>query len=353
MTDQRINFGLVGLRFGRHMADQVASGPGAPYFRLAAVCDMDRALADKAAAELSTRAYYDLDALLADRDIPVIGLFTGPVGRAALIRRIIHSGRDVMTTKPFERDPAAALGVLQEAAALKRVVYLNSPGPTPADDLKQIAAWRREYQLGRPVAVRWETWASYREKPDGRWMDDPAQCPVAPIFRLGIYAINDLVAMLGEAESVQVMQSRLFTERPTVDNAQLSIRFRNGALANVFASFCILDGSHYRNTMTVNFENGTIYRDSGPRPGGGSEMTELVLAAGQGPARVTATARVPAGRCSGLYQWAVLRDAVQGRRPADEVSPQAIVAGLNIIDAMARAQTSGVTERVAAVEKES
>jgi hypothetical protein len=50
--------------------------------------------------------------LIADPNIPVIGLYTGPVGRAALIHRIIEAGKDVMTTKPFELDSEAALAVM-------------------------------------------------------------------------------------------------------------------------------------------------------------------------------------------------------------------------------------------------
>ena len=50
------------------------------------------------AERLGVKAYTDLDELVADPDIPAIGLFTGPVGRADLVRRIIRAGKDVMMT---------------------------------------------------------------------------------------------------------------------------------------------------------------------------------------------------------------------------------------------------------------
>ena len=91
-----------------------------------------------------------------------------------MIRRIVSAGKDVITTKPFELDPRAARGALEEAAALGRVVHLNSPRPRLAADLRQILRWQQQYELGRPVAARAETWCSYREQADGSWYDDPA-----------------------------------------------------------------------------------------------------------------------------------------------------------------------------------
>ena len=48
--------------------------------------------------------------------------------------------------------------------------------------------------------------------------------------------------------------------RPTADNAQIAIEFENGALANVFASFCVGDGRPWPDEVTLNYERGTIQR---------------------------------------------------------------------------------------------
>ncbi len=37
-------------------------------------------------------------------------------------------------------------------------------------------------------------------------------------------------------------------------NAQLGIRFNNGAIANIYSSFCVDDLQFYRNSLTLNFE---------------------------------------------------------------------------------------------------
>jgi len=338
----RFNIGIVGLNFGRSIIEQIVNGPAKSYFRLLAVCDIKAALADKVAAEYGVLSYHSLESLLENKDIPVIGLFTGPAGRAELVREIIHAGKHVITTKPFELSADAAMRVLTEAKWMGRVVHMNSPSPEPSADLRQIEKWRHEYNIGRPVACRADIWCSYREQPDGSWYDDPEKCPAAPIFRLGIYLINDLVRLFGEAEEVYVMQTRLFTKRPTADNAQLSILFRNGALANVFASFCVSDGQAFRNFVTLNFENATIYRHAGPPlPGYAQGVTELQLIAGSSTNISTAV-----NDQSGNYQWRALHRAIEGKPLTNEVTTEQIVAGIRIIEAMVASQKSGCAEKV-------
>lgn len=104
----RIRIGVVGLNFGSWVVEQIARGEGAAWLELAALCDLDAAKAQAMAGQYGVTAYPDLAALLADASIPAVALFTGPVGRARLIREIIAAGKDVLTTKPFERDASFA-----------------------------------------------------------------------------------------------------------------------------------------------------------------------------------------------------------------------------------------------------
>ncbi len=343
---ERIRIGIVGLNFGRWIVEALmAPGEASGEFELAAVCDLNpgfrKAMQERAGG---VDAFADLDSLLAREDIPVIGLFTGPIGRAAILRRVLAAGKDVITTKPFELDPTEALDVAQYARSLGRILHINSPAPTPSADLAQIEQWTGQFALGRPVGCRAEVWVSYREQADESWRDDASSCPVAPIFRLGIYLINDLIRLFGEAECVQVLHSRIFTGRPTPDNAQLGIRFKSGALANIYASFCVRDGQEYSNSLTLNYENGTIYRNVGRLPFGGGE-TKLSLVARNGEAEaVIHTAAYSTG--SGGYDWNAFSRAIRGEALAGEVTPEQIAAGIKVIAAMGRAEKSGQTEFV-------
>lgn len=344
---QKIPIAVVGLNFGRHIIDsQLLEGPGFPYFHLAGICDMDGKRAAETSAAFGVRAYADLDEILADPAIPAIALYTGPFRRGDLLRKIIRAGKDVITTKPFELNPETALSVMHEAREAGRIVHLNSPAPVAPMDIELIAKWRRDYDLGEPVGCRADVWASYNEKADGSWLDDPKQCPVAPIFRLGIYLINDLIALFGQAEEVQVFASRLVTGRPTPDTAQLGIRFKNGGLANVFSTFCVKDGDHYRDGLVLNFQNGTVYRNVGPHRSAEADnaTSELSLVVSKNGERVVAEqARVSA---SGHYRWDLFYRAMRGERLEGEVSPEQIAGGLKIVRAMAEAHRTGCIARV-------
>jgi predicted dehydrogenase len=341
-----VDIAIVGLHFGRHMLDQVRLEPAREHFNISAICDFQQKLVSEAVEKFDVAGYRSLDELLEKDSSPVIGLFTAPKGRAQLIRQIIRAGRDVLTTKPFELDSKEAQSVLEEARDLGRIIHLNSPAPTLTEDLQLIRNWRDLHNLGRPIGGAARTWVSYREEADGSWLDDARACPAAPLFRLGIYLFNDFTRIFGAADSIQLMTSSIRTGRPTPDNAQLNIRYRNGALGHVFASFCVQDGDHYQNSLVLNFEHGTIYRNGGGlRSAKNNEQTELVLV-GQGKEQrreIMEHARVD--DVSGQYQWSDLARAVRTRNLASNDFISDVVEGIRLVEALQRAQESG-TARV-------
>jgi hypothetical protein len=229
--------------------------------------------------------------------------------------------------------------VLLEAQQLGRVIHLNSPAPGLSSDLAVIEHWRSTLNLGRPIGARADVWVSYREQADGCWQDDPNICPAAPVFRLGIYLINDLVRLFGRAAKINVLSSRLFTLRPSADNAQLGIAFENGALANIYASFCVEDGDHYRNSLILNFEHGTVYRNVGPQREGDHATLSVVMGTPQEGRKVIDTQQVTL--VSGLYDWAGFAAAVHGESDAPVYDMDHIVEPLRILNVLSRAEQTG------------
>lgn len=340
------NLALVGLNFGRHLLkDFVPGGQAAPFFKLAKVCDLDEARAKKYGEECKVPWTTSLDELLADDSIKVIALLTGPVGRAALVDKITAAGKHIMTTKPFEADPEAAF-ILNTARARGRVVLMNSPQPVATrQDLLLIEKWRKEYSLGEPISAHCQVWASYREKADGSWYDDPSKCPVAPLFRLSIYALNDLVALFGRVDAASVMTKRRFTERPTPDNATAMLSFQNGMLATLFSSFCVDDTEPYQDTMVLHFERGTIYRNAlravRNKPNG-ETVLDLVHSDG-GQRKVLSDNVITA---PGNYPWENLYRAIAGENTSALPDPDRVAESLRVIDALRRAEVSHATEQV-------
>ncbi|XHR30637.1 MAG: Gfo/Idh/MocA family protein [Chthoniobacteraceae bacterium] len=344
-----VKIGIVGLNFGRWIIEDLLREENAQFFKIAAVCDFDETKAKCYAERLGVKAYTSVDQLLADRDITVVGLYTGPVKRSELLRTIIRAGKDVMTTKPFELDPIDAQAVLEEAKVLGRTIHLNSPSPAPPNWIQQIQTWQREYDLGRPIGAHADVVVSYREQADGTWYDNPKLCPAAPAFRLGIYLINDLVRLFGAVEQVQVFSSRIFTGRPTADNAQLSLVFKNKALASIFASFCVDDGQAYADAFWMHFERGTVYRNTQPVAYAQANVgSRLKLVAKTGEKEVTIQERKLPDEGMG-YQWNVLHAAVTGQ-PTFPMPIDDILQGVKIVEAMTRAQESGKPEYVMRTE---
>lgn len=337
-----LKIGVVGLNFGKWvLRDEIPSPECVPYFKLAAVCDRKADLAEAAANECGARIV-GFEELLADPEIPVIGLFTPPGGRADLIRQAIRAGKDVMTTKPFERNPQAAYDILAEARDLGRVVHLNSPTPRPPKAIATISQWREEFALGAPVGGTMSTWVSYREQAEGSWLDDPLQCPAAPLFRIGIYMINDAVAIFGPAEEVHVMSSRLFTGRLTPDNAHMIVRFRNGSLVHFSASFCVDDADFYRKKSMFHFENGTVYSNAGPVvPETGARLAIV----GNRNGRPTQLAECDVPDFSG-YDWRGLYEAITEKRGIPHDYPEQVASGIAILLAMAESEQSGGPAKV-------
>lgn len=341
MTQQcaPVRLGLVGLNFGRNIYETLVNGQQ-PSMALVRVCDLD---VERVRA-VNTRGIpvaASLDAMLDDPDVEAIGLFTGPVGRAELIRRIIRAGKDVMTTKPFEVDPAAALDVLQEARALGRVVHLNSPNPRAMGEAAQIRQWVAEGRIGRPTLAQSSVWCYYGATPaDGTWYDDPQRCPAAPLFRLGIYPLNVLLPLFAPPQTVQVSWSRVETLRPTPDNASMTIRCADGALLTLSASFVVGGRDQYKNALTIGGTGGVIYFQEGPRPADAAWEGNLQLATAHGIERATITTR------SGEYDWEFFAQRVRGMVEQDEITPAQVVMPLRVIQAMSRAEASGCTETV-------
>jgi predicted dehydrogenase len=341
-SNSSVKVGVCGLGYGLHHMGQLALSQQANLVQVQAVCDERPDRRAVGGRLLRCSEYDSLTAMLAQADIEAVALFSGPVGRAALIRQILQAGKHVMTTKPFELDAEAGLAVLHEARARGLAVFLNSPAPLLGADIIQIRRWQEHHRLGRLIFTRMDSWYRSTEKADGSWYDDPSMCPVAPIFRLGIYGINDTLALAGgELVELQVLQSRVLTGRPTPDVAQLALRFSDGAMACIRASWCC--GPIRDNQVSeFVFEHGAIWRDYSLRDHRSAPDTVLKMEA------VTATGEIVTDQAgvsnlgiNSAYRWDLFQRAVRGETIAGLVEPEQIVAGVRVVESMVHAANHG------------
>ena len=344
---KKIKLAIVGLEFGLKLFEIeyfAGAGKAEKYFDLVACCDLDKEKSENYGNKYGLESYSDIDELLNKTDAEVVALFTGPNGRAKLIDKIISSGRDVITTKPFESDVQAARGIFEKAKSLGRLIYLNSPNPVPPADIAQIMDWQKNYDLGRLISVRFETWCNYREQYDGSWYDDPEKCPVAPVFRLGIYGINDVLRFTSKPVLVQALETQIFTQRNTSDNALLAVSFEEGEIATFFASFCIRDNKPYVNKLVLNFEHGTIQKNFDLSIDV-VKSTQLQLVTSANGRMITETATVENTNVSGCYMWKEFYEGFKERKQP-ELAEDIIPNGIKITQAMKEAVSTGKAIRL-------
>lgn len=327
---ERKKVAVVGLNFGEWVIEnELLHGAGKDYFKMTAVCDLNKEKAGEFARRYGVTAYDDMEVMLNSEDLDGVVLITGPHNRAKLIHKLLDYSKPVMTTKPFDTSGEETLNVLRRAQELNIPVFMNSPTPIAGNELMQIEKWRTQYALGELMGYHASTYCSYRENADGSWYDDPELCPAAPVTRLGIYLLNDLCRFFRPVKDVSVMQSRIFTGRPTADNAQLSIVHEGGCIGSIYASFCIEDLQYYRCAYELNFERGTVYKNAGVMV---HEDIDLELCANVGGTAKTEYCTVKKEGAG--YQWDNFYKAMEGIDIGPTIAPEKTAAAIRILELM-------------------
>lgn len=237
-----------------------------------------------------------------------------------------------MTTKPFETDAAEALRILKKAEAAGVPLFINSPQPVAPDDIACIQEWQEKYALGRLVGYHASNWASYREDPDGTWYDDPEQCPAAPLLRLGIYCMSDLSWFIPEdIEELTVVQSRVFTRRPTSDNAHATVKHADGTLGSIYSSFCVGDGEVYQNRLELQFEGGSVTRKINSMLLLEDDFIELELSTQYHGKHLTEKRTLP--KYGSGYRWDWMHHVLNGESlPEKHTRPEQIAKSIRLIE---------------------
>ncbi len=338
-----VSTAVVGVNFGARIARSLSTD--IPFAQLAGLCDLDTVKTSTLANELGVRAYRDLEDLLSDPAVEAVALFTGPSGRGRLVQRILNAGKHVMTTKPFELDVEEAEAACLTARRCGLALHMNSPAPSPAADMAAIRGWLADGSLGRPIGLQATTWSNYHEKADGCWMDDPVRCPAAPLFRLGVYFLGEFAGLLGRPVKMSVQQSRIRTGRPTADTAQMSLVYENGAMANIFASFCVGDGRPWADEVTLSYEHGRIHRWM-ERTGELDMSKDRAVVELHRPGKPKVRVETAPGDFTGWYNWKGFQAAVRGEPGSIKLDADSLVMSVRLLSALTRASQSGLVESI-------
>jgi predicted dehydrogenase len=212
----RLPVGVVGVgALGQHHARHLAANPEA---ELVGIFDLDFARADAIARDTGTRAFRDLDALLARVRAVSVAVPT-PV-HAEVGLHVLERGVAVLMEKPLAATLTEADALID--AADRRGVQLQV-GHIERFNRALRAA---EPWLHQPLYIESQRLASFQ----------PRGTDVAVVLDLMIHDLDLILHLTGGAEAIDVRASGVAVLSPHLDMANARVEFPGNVVANVTAS---------------------------------------------------------------------------------------------------------------------
>lgn len=193
------------------------------------------------------RYTHDIDAVISDPQIDAVVVATphplhvGP-GIAAL-----KAGKHVLMQKPLCADMAEADAFVEAVEASDRIVLcLPHFGATiykarelvNAGVIGKVSGGHCRVSHGGPEVYYAEVRDGFGEPPGDLWFFDANQASVGALFDMGVYAVAQLVAVMGRV--TRVIGRATTVAKPTTleDTATLLLEFENGALGTAETGWC-------------------------------------------------------------------------------------------------------------------
>ena len=193
------------------------------------------------------RSTTDYEALLADDGVDAVVVATPHPLHVDWGIRCLEAGKHVLMQKPLCAKREEADRFVEAAERSDRVVMcLPHLGPSAYRARRMVAdgavgrvsgAYARTSHGGPEVYYR-EVSAFFGEpEPSDLWFFDPRQADAGALFDMGVYAVANLVGVLGRVVRVSGMTATI--EKPTTleDQANLVLAFESGALATAETSW--------------------------------------------------------------------------------------------------------------------
>ena len=188
------------------------------------------------------------DAAATRDDIDAVIIATPHPQHVAWGVKAIEAGKHLMVQKPLCGDRAEADAFIAAVEAGDRTV-MCLPDFSPAiyavrqqiaqDALGKITGARARTSHGGPEVYYREVSEIFGEgEQDQLWFFDASQASVGALFDMGVYAVAQLVALLGSVRQVTGRTATLDKATQLEDTASLLLEFDSGVLATAETSWC-------------------------------------------------------------------------------------------------------------------
>jgi len=263
-TPVSVNLGILGFAHG-HVNAYCNRWRERPEMgvRVVAGWDHDAARRDKNCVEYGLRAYADADALLAAPDVQAVIVSAETSLHVNLVERAAAAGKAIVLQKPMALTLPEAdriVSAVQRTAIPFTMAWQMRVDPQnvqikalmQSGELGQVFMVRRRHGLGVHLWPNFtELWHAKPELNRDIWADDAA------------HAIDFILWLLGEPETVTAEIVSLRDPRVPMDNGVAVFRYPGGPLAEVSCSFVC---PAMENTVEVIAEKGSIVQNYGDVP---------------------------------------------------------------------------------------
>lgn len=231
-----VNVGLIGC--GRVARVHAAGLTALEHTRLVAVADIKEDRANAFAETYHAEAYTDWKQLLERDDIDAIQLATPHNVHAEMAIAAANAGKHVLTEKPMAISMADADAMIEAARrnnVLLGVFFQNRYNDASVAMKKTIESGRLGDILGARAFITWKRTDEYYKGSDwkGTWDKEGG----GVLIDQAIHTIDLMQWLVGELDSLKAtFDTRAHDYIHVDDVAEAYIKFKNGAVASVYAN---------------------------------------------------------------------------------------------------------------------
>jgi len=235
-------FGIIGCGMIANFHARAIADAGRA--QVVACFDTVREAADRLAAAIGCRAYYDLDEMLADPAVEVVTVATPSGAHMEPAVAAAEAGKHVIVEKPLEVTLKRCDKIIQ--AAEKAGVVVSTVFPSRFHD--SSVELKRAVDRGRfgrltlgDAIVKWYRSQQYYDS--GAWRGTWELDGGGALMNQAIHSVDLLLWLMGPAVAVRAATGLLAHQRIAVEDvAVATVKFANGALGTIEASTAVYPG---------------------------------------------------------------------------------------------------------------
>jgi predicted dehydrogenase len=210
--------------------------------RIAAVCDLDPAVAMRVATEFDSEAHTDWHSLLEMRGLDIVDICTPPNEHAAIALHALENNLHVLCEKPLARTVEEARAMVEKAEEVNRklmTAFCHRFHP-PIVFAKELID---NDDLGRIVMFR-SRFSGHMDGLEERWFSDPEVAGGGALLDTAIHSIDLFRYLVGEVESATGKLSTFNPKLKVEDSAAVVLQSEKGALGVIESSWSTLGGKN-------------------------------------------------------------------------------------------------------------